>query len=317
MTQAEMKIRAVVLGHAVGDALGVPVEFCEREALCRSPVTDMRGFGTYSLPAGCFSDDTSMALAALDSLGTGTLDFTDIMERFAAFCYEGAYTPMGEVFDIGITCEGAIENYCKKRLPLWDCAPRGEMDNGNGALMRIYPFVLFAWARGLGEDEMLSLVQKGTALTHAHERAILASEIYALVLFDLLKAPSKDSVVAALKRARVRCSETAEYPHLSPALDAHIAMLSADAVRSTGYAVDTLQAALWCLLSTHGYQECVLRAVNLGGDTDTLGAVVGALAGALYGIDAIPSAWQSTLKKRELLEGLCARAVRAWTKEGK
>lgn len=311
MTKAE-KIKAVVLGHAVADALGVPVEFCSREELRSSPVKEMRGYGTYAVPAGCFSDDTSMALAALDSLSSGKVDFTDVMERFCAWYYEDAYTPTGELFDVGGTSARAIENYREKGLPLAECAPRTEHDNGNGALMRIYPFVLFAWARGLSEEDTLALVREGSALTHGHERALLADEIYALVLLALLDKPQKASVRAALTYAKEKYGERAEYAHFTRILEEDPSTLPQSAIRSTGYVVDTIEAALFCLLTTENYRECVLRAVNLGDDTDTVAAVAGALAGALYGCSAIPTAWLTLLKKRDEIEALCDAAACAW-----
>ena len=105
------KIYSVMFGHAVGDALGVPVEFRSRESLNRNPVTDMIGFGTYNLPAGCWSDDTSMALCALESLSKGHIDYDDIMRNFAKWYYHNEFTPDGFVFDIGNTSSYAIDNY--------------------------------------------------------------------------------------------------------------------------------------------------------------------------------------------------------------
>ena len=111
MNMINDKIKAVMLGHAVGDALGVPVEFCERNELAEKPITDMVGYGTYPYPEGCWSDDTSMSLAALDSLANGKLDFDDIMVKFGEWYYDDEYTPTGEMFDVGNTCSYAIDNY--------------------------------------------------------------------------------------------------------------------------------------------------------------------------------------------------------------
>jgi ADP-ribosylglycohydrolase len=108
MKEIQNKIKAVMLGHAIGDALGVPVEFRSREELREAPVTDMIGYGTYSVPAGTWSDDTSMALAALDSLASGKLNWFEIMLNFVKWLADGAYTSTGEVFDVGGTCKRAI-----------------------------------------------------------------------------------------------------------------------------------------------------------------------------------------------------------------
>ena len=94
------QIKAVMIGHAIGDALGVPVEFCEREELKTNPVVDMRGYGTYPVPAGSWSDDTSMSIAALDSLAKGTVNLDEIMDNFVEWVEEGKYTPTGKSFDM-------------------------------------------------------------------------------------------------------------------------------------------------------------------------------------------------------------------------
>ena len=127
-------MKSVMIGHAVGDALGVPVEFCSREELDESPVTDMIGFGSYPVPAGAWSDDTSMTLAALDSLANGTVDYNDIMENFVRWCSEDEYTPTGEMFDIGRTCLTAIRNYlATDGKPALECGLNDEHSNGNGS----------------------------------------------------------------------------------------------------------------------------------------------------------------------------------------
>ena len=151
-------IKSVIIGHAVGDALGVPVEFCSREELDETPVTDMMGFGSYPVPAGAWSDDTGMTLAALDSLSKGTVDYDDIMENLVRWCSEDAYTPTGEMFDIGRTCLTAIRAYLATYgKPALECGLTDEHSNGNGSLMRILPFVLYAYAKKLPFGEWLSL----------------------------------------------------------------------------------------------------------------------------------------------------------------
>lgn len=125
------KIKAIILGHAVGDALGVPVEFADRKELDESPVTDMQGFGTYPVPAGSWSDDTSMTLCALESLAKGTINIDDIMVNFGKWYYKDEFTPTGEMFDAGNTCSIAIDNYFEKDMDIKDCGLTGEWSNGN------------------------------------------------------------------------------------------------------------------------------------------------------------------------------------------
>ena len=310
------QMKAVMVGHAIGDALGVPVEFCEREELDVSPVTDMVGFGSYPVPAGAWSDDTSMTLAALDSLASGRVDFDEIMENFVRWCAEDDYTPTGEMFDIGRTCLTAIRNYlATDGKPALACGLTDEHSNGNGSLMRIHPFVLYAYVNHLPFAAWLLLVRNGSAITHAHDRAALGCLIYAFVLHEILKDPNKESVGLGLKRAECHLRECGELSHYKRLLDENFADLDRSEIKSSGYVVDTLEAAVWCLLTTDDYRSCVLKAVNLGGDTDTIAAVAGGLAGALYGYDGIPKEWRETLIKREYIEALCDRAYRAWCAE--
>ena len=317
MNNLEYKIKSIIFGHAVGDALGVPVEFCSREELQKKPVTTMQGFGTYPYPAGCWSDDTSMSLAALDSLASGELDFDDVMLKFGEWYNKGKYTPMGIIFDVGNTCSFAIENYLVDHKTIGECGLTGERSNGNGSLMRIHPFVLYAYIKFLNGTEegywtWMSCLKQASALTHAHERSIMGCHIYADCLSFLLKEPTKESLKAAIKFAEGDLDYLPEFDHYRRIFEPDFEKLPMEAIKSSGYVVDTLEAALWCFLTTDNYRDCVLKAVNLGDDTDTVAAVAGGLAGALYGYDAIPTEWLDTLKRRDYIEEMCERASVAW-----
>ncbi len=306
------KVRSVALGHAVGDALGVPVEFCTREELDADPVTDMRGFGTYPYPAGCFSDDTSMALAMLDSLSSGKIDWDDMMIKFGAWYFDDAYTPTGVTFDCGGTCATAIENCFARDLPVAECGLSGEHSNGNGSLMRMYPISLIAYRPQEKPDSTDELIDQASALTHAHERARLGCKIYTRVLHALLKTPERAAIKNALREAGALYANSPDFPHYERLCSPDFDTLPRKSIRSTGYVVDTLEAAIWCVLTTDGYQKCVCKAVNLGEDTDTVAAVAGSLAGALYGYGAIPEEWLNTLKRRAYIEDLCEKLCKAW-----
>ena len=312
------KIKAVMLGHAVGDALGVPVEFRERGKLTENPVTDMEGYGTYPLPKGCWSDDTSMSLAALDSLAKGDLDWDEIMRNFGRWYYGDEYTPTGEMFDVGNTCSCAIDNYVVNHKPISECGLADERSNGNGSLMRIHPFVLYAYKKLLNGTEKgywlwMGCIKQASALTHAHERSITGCHIYADCLSFLLKEATKESLKAAIEFAEGDLDHLPEFEHYKRIFDPNFEKLTIDEIKSSGYVVDTLEAALWCVLTTDSYRDCVLKAVNLGDDTDTVAAVAGGLAGALYGYDAIPAEWLDALKRRDYIEEMCDRASEAWS----
>lgn len=319
------KIKAVMIGHAVGDALGVPVEFASREEVDANPVEDMEGFGTYPYPAGTWSDDTSMSVAALDSLAKGEIDLDEIMCNFGKWLHDGDYTPSGETFDAGRTCVKAIVNYFANNTKAIESGGTDEYSNGNGSLMQIHPFSLFLYTKGNFD---LQIIHNASALTHAHKRSQMACGIYSFVLWELLKSPSKAAVVRGLSKAKRFYHEWDEMKSYYKMLFRRIGLTELhfedpdtferakhDEIKSSGYVVDTIEAAIWCLMNTHSYKECVLTAVNLGDDTDTIAAISGGLAGALYGYEAIPQEWRNTLIKRDYIEEMCERANETWSKE--
>lgn len=306
-------IRAAILGHAVGDALGVPVEFQTREELAAHPVTRMTGFGSYSVPAGSWSDDTSMTLATMDSLTRG-LDYRDMMERFCRWANDAAYTPTDEVFDMGIATRNALLTYLRGEAEPLACGGAREYDNGNGSLMRILPAALWVWAKfpaGNPCTEALDVIYNISSLTHAHPRSKMACGIFTFITYALLSSPEKNAAIRALRQANSHYQrdfrfqrETSRFSRL---FSVDFAALPESEIKSSGYVVDTLEAAVWCLLTTDSYRECVLKAVNLGNDTDTVAAIAGGLAGILYGPDVIPHGWLDTLARRQYIEDLCGK----------
>lgn len=223
------------------------------------------GHGTHDQPAGTWSDDTSMALAICDSYRElGRIDTDDIRARVRRWYGEGAYTVDG-LFDVGSTCARAIRE---------GRGMAGGRDNGNGSLKRTLPLA-FTPAT---DDEVRAV----SAVTHAHPLSCYLCVGLVHVARRLIAGASPTE--AAGEYARLR-----ERPRRE--------------VRSGGFVRDTFEAALWCLLTTSSYEECVLAAVNLGDDTDTTAAVAGGLAGIAYGEDAIPEGWLAALRGRDVIEG--------------
>jgi ADP-ribosylglycohydrolase len=303
------RIKAVMFGHAIGDALGVPVEFRSREYLEKNPVTDMIGFGTHNMPAGTWSDDTSMSLCALASLNNGNVNYDDIMGNFCRWYYHGRFTTDGVVFDIGNTCSWAIDNYYYCNHSVDNCGIPSDRSNGNGSLMRMHPFVLYAHYNNIKDDEFVDMIAKASSLTHAHKCSIDGCVIYAYVLRELLNNPEKPSVYKGIDYAKSVRSFGRYYDRV---FSGELESLDRREIKSSGYVVDSLEAAIWCLLTTNSYEDCVLKAVNLGEDTDTVAAIAGSLAGALYGVDAIPASWMDKLRKKEYIEEMCNKACIEW-----
>ena len=314
------KAKAVMIGHAVGDALGVPVEFRSRNYLDANPISDMVGYGSYNVPKGSWSDDTSMSLCALEAISETKVDLKRTMHNFYRWLYLGEFTPSGKPFDVGHTCRVAIDSYVSGYATYDNCGEKDEYSNGNGSLMRIHPFTLYLAYKKQNPMSLSSmeLIGRASALTHAHARSKVACVIYSFILLALIENPSKESVKLALDNAASFYTQYGSglgyYSHECDEMDLYkrlfdgIEKLPRESISSDGYVVHTLEAAVWCLLTTDSYRECVLKAVNLGNDSDTTAAVAGGLAGALYGYNAIPSEWRNTLLRRAYIEELCEKA---------
>ena len=295
--------KAVVIGAAIGDALGVPVEFSSREELKNKPLTDMMGYGTYNMPPGTWSDDTSMCLATLDAFTIGDVCFEKIMDNFIKWYKLNKFTPTNYTFDIGGTTSLALEKYIKDKYVFSGLSD--EHSNGNGSLMRIYPFVLFANIKGYSFLDTTNLIIKGSKLTHAHEASIVGCLIYYFILEHLINEKSKDAIKLGLKKAKSYLKDYKELSRYYRLFSSDFINLKEEDIKSSGYIVDTLEASIWCVLNSNSYEECVLKAVNLGLDTDTTGTIAGSLAGILYGYDTINKNWKEKLIKREYIEKLC------------
>lgn len=303
-------VKGAIFGLAVADALGVPVEFESREKLNKNPVNEMLGFGSHDVPKGTWSDDTSMALCTLNSIAQkGEIDLVDNILEFSKWAEDGYMTPHGEMFDIGRTTLTSLRNYwdCKN---VYTCGGKSEYDNGNGSLMRIIPVSLFNYLKNLSQKESIQNIHEVSALTHAHERSLIACGIYDFIVQELIICPEKLSVNTALKKAEKYYADYQEIKHYKKLFDEKFTYSDISLIKSSGYVVDTLEAAIWCLLNTDSYKECVLKAINLGDDTDTVGAVAGGLAGILYGYDNIPKEWTDTLVKNDMISKLCDEFIK-------
>lgn len=305
-----------IMGVIVGDALGLPVQFSSREEVQEEPVTDMMGFGAFNMPPGSWSDDSSLTLATLSSINEkGRIDSEDIMKRFVRWYDNGEYTPFGYAYDIGYTCETAICNY-KDTQNYQECGLGDACSNGNGSLMRIMPVCLYVYEKvmsfELEEKKGLDLIHGVSAITHAHLRAKIACGIYYFLVKSILNYDGTlaERLQAGMDDALIfysndigNLAQLAYYHRLNHLDD--FKTVSDDLIESSGYVVDTLEAAVWCLLNTDNLKNCLLKAVNLGDDTDTVAAVAGGLAGLYYGCESIPRVWLEKIQKRFWIQRLC------------
>lgn len=302
------EIKSALFGVAVGDALGVPVEFKSRQTISRNPVTDMIGYGTYNLPEGTWSDDSALTFCLAEAL-TQDFDLNIIGQNFVRWAFENYWTPRGVVFDIGIATRQAITRLSRGEKPELAGSFDG-MSNGNGSLMRILPLLFYISAKPI--NERYEITKQVSSITHGHIRSVIACFYYLEFARKLFLGEDKfesykdlqTEITNHLTSLSIHPVEIVLFDRL---LKNDIHKLPEDEIQSSGYVLHTLEASIWCLLTTDNYKEAALRAVNLGNDTDTTGAVTGGLAGLLYGLDNIPPNWITQIARKDDIENLAER----------
>ena len=290
-----------LIGLCIGDALGVPVEFSTREGLKKHPVTDMIGYGMHDQPKGTWSDDSSLTFCLGESLCDG-YDIFDIAAKIKSWYKEGRWTAYDEVFDIGRTTLESIERLIKGKSP-FESGGRQSKDNGNGSLMRILPLAFYL-QNITDTSYKYKVIKEVSMITHAHPRAILACAIYVDYAISLLKGNSIQNAMYEMKENIINfynneSTYTDELEYYKRILSEELINCTENEISSSGYVVDTLEASLWCFMTTHDYESAVLKAVNLGGDTDTIAALVGGLAGIYYGMNEMPYKWIEMIPKKD------------------
>ena len=289
------RYRGCLLGLACGDAVGTTVEFSPRDTF--PPVVDMVGGGPFGLVAGEWTDDTSMALCLATSLVhcRGT-DLADQVSRYVNWWQWGYLSATGECFDIGMTVRSALDRFLTTRDPV--AGSTDARSAGNGSLMRLAPVAMW-FAPDL--DAVRQHARRSSTTTHGAAEALDCCEILADLLARALAGAPREALLrtAVPAGASARVREIAEGAYLAR---------SRERVTGSGYCVDSLEASLWCFATTTSYEAAVLAAANLGDDADTTAAIVGQIAGAHYGVDAIPASWLARLAMRDDIDAL-ARAL--------
>lgn len=310
-------VHSALLGVAIGDALGVPVEFKDRTYLNTNPVTDMVGYGSHNQPVGTWSDDSSLTFCLAEML-TNKYDLKLLANRFINWYHYGYWTPHGVVFDVGIATSRAIDRLEQGVNPLM-AGGAEDNDNGNGSLMRILPLVFHV--KDMDIKQRFQYVSDVSSLTHRHIRSVIGCFIYIEFALQLLKGldkfealeQTKDIVKKFLNNNPI-CSdnEINKYHRIlmNPMENYEIGPIydyPEEDIFSSGYVVHSLEAAMWCIFKEEDFENTVLHAVNLGSDTDTTAAIAGGLAGLLYGFESIPQEWIDKLARKEDIIDLCTK----------
>lgn len=269
----------------------------------------MFGFGTHHQPIGTWSDDSSLAFCLAESLCTD-YDLNDIAKNFVKWYSADLWTPHGRVFDIGIATTHAIQNIVKGHQPEL-CGGFSESDNGNGSLMRILPLVYYL-QKEKDIEVIYKKVKEVSSITHAHFRSVFACFIYVVYCLEILKDKDKFEAYKEMQNVVAKFLESKEFNPIEIGLFERILKNDISAypeneIHSSGYVLHSLEASFWCFLNSDSYEETVLKAVNLGEDTDTTGAIAGGLAGIYYGIENMPQKWIDNLVRSNDIKDLAER----------
>lgn len=294
-------VKDLIFGFVVGDALGVPVEFAERDYLTKRPVTTMIDGGIHLQKPGTWSDDSSMTFCLMESMIEG-YNILDLSLRFQNWMYQNYWAPHGENFDIGITTSCAIQNLLYGADPS-KSGLSTENSKGNGSLMRISPIIFYS--KNLDIADRYDLIKELTIITHNTDLCIDCGFFYTEFILNLIETKDKFNAFHLTKFNTEKF--LIDKDKFKRIFDNSFTNLSKDEIKSSGYVLDTLEASLWTFLNYDSYSDIVLNAVNLGDDTDTVAALAGGLAGIFYGYEFISNDWINSLADLDKINDLILR----------
>jgi ADP-ribosyl-[dinitrogen reductase] hydrolase len=292
---SEDRFLGCLIGLAAGDALGTTVEFARRGTF--DPVTDIIGGGPFNLKPGQWTDDTSMALCLAESLlECNGFDPADQQARYWRWLTEGYFSSTGTCFDIGNTVRAAMYGFQEHGRPY--AGSTDPKTAGNGCIMRLAPVPMFYSAR---HSHAVKRCADSSRTTHGAPQCLDASRLFGSMLVRALGGASKEQLLFGNGHLDVRD------PQIEDIADGCYVTKVEFEILSSGYVVDSLEAALWCFYESTCFKDAVILAANLGGDADTVAAITGQIAGAHYGFQSIPPEWLERISHRELIENFARR----------
>lgn len=283
------KLKGMLLGLAVGDAVGTTNEFKHNPL----PIDDMVGGGPFKLNAGEWTDDTSMALCLADSLiSRDGFDPSDQMVRYVSWYKHGHNSVNGVCFDIGGTTSRALDKFILTGEPY--CGDTMNSTAGNGSLMRLAPVIMYYWN---DREKAKEYAEKSSFTTHGAPQCVSACKLFCDLIFCIL-----DGKYSKEDGFDIGVVEHSYHPRIKELMNYNYTITPRESINPSGYVVDSLEAAVWCFENSSTFKEGCLLAANLGGDADTIAAIYGQLAGAYYGMSAIPSEWLDKLAWKDHIE---------------
>ncbi len=293
-----------LLGLAVGDALGTTLEFTSPGSF--DPIDDMVGGGPFGLEPGQWTDDTSMALCLAESLlQRSGFDPVDQMERYVRWWQDGHLSSTGRCFDIGVTTRNSLSRFQTTGDPY--AGPTDDQSAGNGSIMRLAPVPLLY---ATSAHEAIRRAADSSRTTHGAQAAVDACRYMAGIIVGALRGEAKETLLwPGYTPIPGSWDEAPLHPEIAEIAAGSSKRKDPPEIRGTGYVVKSLEAALWAFYNSDDFQTGALMAVNLGEDADTTGAVYGQIAGAYYGVEAIPESWREKIAFRSDIEGAAASLI--------
>lgn len=285
-----------LIGLAIGDSLGTTVEFCPRNSFLE--LTTIVGGGIFNLIAGQWTDDTSMALCLAESLIIcNGFDAHHQMTNYLHWWKYGHLSSTGKCFDIGNTVRNALSRFEKNGDPY--SGSTNKLSAGNGSLMRLAPVVLYFYP---SLADVLHYSAESSKTTHAAPEAIECCQLLAFILFQALNGKDKTTILDGKSLPLIE-------PKVILLASGNYKNKGKNEIKGLSYAVESLEAALWCFYNSTSYREAVLMAANLGDDADTTAAITGQIAGAFYGVNNIPNHWRNILYQGKEIKDIAIKLI--------
>ncbi len=302
-----METRSGIIGLAVGEAIGLPINSIDRSILVRNLVTVMLDNGASNMPKGTFSMATSMTLATIDSIiETQGILVEGIAQNFLQIINEGKYTAAGVSVNVGKTTYNALKKYGTEKCIADEAGGIDFSDNGNGALKRMLPVIYYSYVNKLNYSQILQLITKVSSITHGHQISIIGEYIYVIFGMCILEGKSKEEAYEYIQSLDYSMFSKECLKPYDRIINKNLPKgFKLSEINSTGYIVDTLEAIFWVLLNTNNFNQAIIGAINLGGATDSIGACIGGIAGMIYGIDTISNDWKIALRRYDYIVDLC------------
>lgn len=295
------RVKEGVLGCAIGDALGTITKDQKRDYLLEHPVLKMIPCIKRGLPKGAWGDSTSLAIATTYAITKRGLNYDYIAENCVSWFTSNRFCSVGESFGIGKTTLKSLVRFTQRQNPAYECGEATLSDNGNSSLKMMLPLVYYFTANKEANEKIYDAIKKVCSITHRHQISVCACYIYVYYIMFLLNGNNKYAAIKKLKSLDYSMFGNATLKYFSRILVGNIYELDIDEIKSSSFVVDTLECILWCFIKSENYKDCIIATTNIGGDTASIGALTGTIAGIYYGTNKIPSDWYENVRKKDYL----------------